>query len=64
MTTSTFPQTGTLHDSTSGFLYDIGFFIALLLWAQGLLWTFFAMASIYHSKRSLSFNMGWWVSNN
>jgi tellurite resistance protein TehA-like permease len=62
LTTSIFPQTRTLHESTSGFLYDVGFFIALLCWAGGLLWTFFAIASICCSKRCFPFNVGWWVS--
>ncbi|KAJ8118584.1 hypothetical protein OPT61_g468 [Boeremia exigua] len=53
----------------AGFLSDIpvagdvffvvGIFIALIMWAFGLTWLCFALASIYKS-RPFPFNMGWW----
>ncbi|EAT85980.1 hypothetical protein HBI56_024280 [Parastagonospora nodorum] len=36
-----------------------GVFIALIMWAFGLTWLCFALASIYKS-RPFPFNMGWW----
>jgi tellurite resistance protein TehA-like permease len=56
-----FPQTGTLSETTikSGdILYVMGYLIALIMWGFGLVWLFFAFASISRSK--FPFNMGWW----
>jgi hypothetical protein len=39
--------------------FVIGTFIALIMWAFGLTWLCFALASIYKS-RPFPFNMGWW----
>lgn len=39
--------------------YVLGVFIALMMWAFGLMWMVFALASIY-SSRPFPFNMGWW----
>ncbi|KAF2735278.1 sulfite transporter Ssu2 [Polyplosphaeria fusca] len=39
--------------------YILGVFIALIMWAFGLTWLCFALASIYKS-RPFPFNMGWW----
>jgi tellurite resistance protein TehA-like permease len=39
-------------------LYVMGWIVALVMWAYGLLWLFFAIASISRSK--FPFNMGWW----
>lgn len=38
----------------------LGFFIGLLLWAFGLLWLFFAVASIFRTRK-FPFNLGWWA---
>ncbi|EDU40902.1 TehA Tellurite resistance protein [Pyrenophora tritici-repentis] len=39
--------------------FVLGVFIALIMWAFGLTWLCFALASIYKS-RPFPFNMGWW----
>jgi len=56
-------ETHTLPASTSvyagDFLYLLGFAVALILWGFGLVWLFFAVASIYRTQR-FPFNMGWW----
>jgi len=54
-----FPQTHTLHELFGVILYNLGFIVALVMWAFGLVWFFFALATIYKSKR-FPFNMGWW----
>ncbi|PSN66035.1 hypothetical protein BS50DRAFT_404583 [Corynespora cassiicola Philippines] len=53
-----FPETQTLHPAAGDILYVLGFGIALILWGFGLVWFFFALASISRSK--FPFNMGWW----
>ncbi|KAH9216690.1 C4-dicarboxylate transporter/malic acid transport protein-like protein [Leptodontidium sp. 2 PMI_412] len=40
------------------FLYVLGWLIATVLWGFGLVWLFFAAASITRSR--FPFNMGWW----
>ncbi|KAJ9664158.1 Plasma membrane sulfite pump involved in sulfite metabolism [Neophaeococcomyces mojaviensis] len=40
-------------------LYILGIFIALIMWAFGLVWFVYALAAIY-SCGSFPFNMGWW----
>jgi len=55
-----FPQTHTLRPGAGDTLYDVGFLLGLVLWAFGLLWLFFAVASIIRSRR-FPFNMGWWA---
>ncbi|RFU35370.1 hypothetical protein B7463_g950, partial [Scytalidium lignicola] len=57
----TFPKTGTLSNLTtkSGeILYVMGWMIAVIMWGFGLVWFFFAAASITRSR--FPFNMGWW----
>lgn len=58
-----FHHTHTLPESTLVYagdvFYIIGFLVAIILWGFGLVWLFFALATIYHSKR-FPFNMGWW----
>ncbi|KAJ5392483.1 hypothetical protein N7509_007973 [Penicillium cosmopolitanum] len=54
-----FPQTKTLEQSSGSTFYTLGFLVALILWAFGLVWLFFASASIVRSK-SFPFNIGWW----
>ncbi|KAF3006630.1 hypothetical protein E8E13_007719 [Curvularia kusanoi] len=39
--------------------FVVGTFLALIMWAFGLTWLCFALASIYKS-RPFPFNMGWW----
>lgn len=57
-----FPLTGTLPGTTAGhagdILYVVGWLIALIMWGFGLVWLFFALASISRSR--FPFNMGWW----
>jgi tellurite resistance protein TehA-like permease len=54
-----FPKTGTLLGQSSGeTLYSFGFMAALVLWGYGLVWLFFAVASLSRSR--FPFNMGWW----
>jgi len=54
-----FPTTGTLLGFSSGeTLYNVGFLMAIIMWGYGIVWLFFAIASISRSK--FPFNMGWW----
>jgi tellurite resistance protein TehA-like permease len=53
-----FPKTKTLHPMAGGILYVLGWMIAIVLWGFGLVWLFFAVASIARNK--FPFNMGWW----
>ena len=54
----TFPKTGTLIPHAGEIFYVVGVLIALVMWGFGLVWLFFALASITQS--SFPFNMGWW----
>lgn len=54
-----FPVTGTLIPSAGEILYVLGFATALVMWGFGLVWLFFAVASISRSR--FPFNMGWWA---
>ncbi|KAI8935266.1 hypothetical protein NX059_007855 [Plenodomus lindquistii] len=56
-----FPQTEFLSDMpvAGDIFFIIGVFISLIMWAFGLTWLCFALASIYKS-RPFPFNMGWW----
>lgn len=56
-----FPQTEFFSDMpiAGDIFFIMGVFIALLMWAFGLTWLCFALASIYKS-RPFPFNMGWW----
>lgn len=56
-----FPQTEFFSDMpVAGDIFFInGVFLALIMWAFGLTWLCFALASIYKS-RPFPFNMGWW----
>lgn len=53
-----FPTTNTLIPGAGDTLYTLGFAAAIVLWGYGLVWLFFALASISRSK--FPFNMGWW----
>lgn len=53
-----FPLTKTLHPLAGDILYVVGFGVAIIMWGFGLVWLFFAVASISRSK--FPFNMGWW----
>lgn len=53
-----FPETSTLHPMAGDILYVLGWIVAMILWGFGLVWLFFAIASISRSK--FPFNMGWW----
>jgi len=54
-----FPLTHTLHPLAGDAFYIAGYFTALLLWGFGILWFFFAIATILRQKH-FPFNMGWW----
>ncbi|KAM0320934.1 hypothetical protein ACHAO8_000228 [Botrytis cinerea] len=57
-----FPQTNTLPaipaPGPGPIFYTLGFLSALIMWGFGLLWLFFALASISRSR--FPFNVGWW----
>lgn len=57
-----FPRTRTLEMAGSAesgkILYVVGWLTASVMWGFGLVWLFFALASISRSK--FPFNMGWW----
>ena len=56
-----FPKTGTLSAASTNagdILYFVGWLTALIMWGFGLVWFFFAIASITHSR--FPFNIGWW----
>lgn len=53
-----FPVTGTLDPQAGSTFYNLGNALALVMWGYGLVWLFFALASISRSK--FPFNMGWW----
>ena len=40
-------------------LYVVGFMIGTVMWGFGLVWFFFARATIWHMPK-FPFNMGWW----
>jgi C4-dicarboxylate transporter/malic acid transport protein len=50
---------GGLEGIAGNDLYVIGFAVAIIMWGYGLVWLFFAIASITRSK--FPFNMGWWA---
>lgn len=54
-----FPKTHTLEQSSGSTFYTLGFLTALITWSFGLVWLFFASASIA-SSRTFPFNIGWW----
>ncbi|PON22912.1 sulfite transporter Ssu1 [Trichoderma gamsii] len=56
-----FPKTGVLGKmgTNSGeILYVTGWILGFIMWANGLAWIFFALASL--SRCKFAFNMGWW----
>jgi tellurite resistance protein TehA-like permease len=56
-----FAKTGTLQSSATNsaeILYVLGWLVATIMWGFGLVWLFFAAASITRSR--FPFNMGWW----
>jgi tellurite resistance protein TehA-like permease len=53
-----FPETKALHPMAGDILYVLGWMVAMVLWGFGLVWLFFAVASI--AKSTFPFNMGWW----
>ncbi|KAL4869713.1 hypothetical protein BDV12DRAFT_196141 [Aspergillus spectabilis] len=54
-----FSLTHTLEESSGPILYTMAFLTGLILWAFGLVWLFFAAASIIRCK-TFPFNIGWW----
>lgn len=53
-----FPKTHSLVLGAGEVLYTLGFGLALIMWGSGLVWMFFAVASV--TKTKFPFNMGWW----
>lgn len=56
-----FPKNGVLGKmgANSGeILYVTGWILGYIMWANGLAWIFFALASL--SRRKFAFNIGWW----
>lgn len=53
-----FPATKAVNPMAGDLLYILGWLVAMVLWGFGLVWLFFAVASISRSK--FPFNMGWW----
>ena len=53
-----FPSTRTLISEAGDTLYVVGFGVAIVMWGYGLVWLFFALASVSRSR--FQFNMGWW----
>ena len=61
MALKVFPETHTLHIPTGNageVLYVVGWLTAIVMWGFGIVWLFFAVASISRSK--FPFNIGWW----
>ncbi|KAL2838990.1 voltage-dependent anion channel [Aspergillus pseudoustus] len=54
-----FPQTHTLDPASGPIFATVGFMTGLTLWSFGLVWLFFASASIAKCK-NFPFNIGWW----
>lgn len=57
-----FHETHTLPASmvyAGDILYVVGFLLALVMWGFGLVWFFFAVATIWRTPK-FPFNMGWW----
>ncbi|KAK3698211.1 Plasma membrane sulfite pump involved in sulfite metabolism [Vermiconidia calcicola] len=54
-----FPETGSIDPMAGKFAYIAGFYVALIMWAWGMVWFALALASIYKAW-PLPFNMGWW----
>lgn len=54
--TNTLPMADSLH--AGEILYVLGWIVSLIMWGFGLVWLFFAFASITRSR--FPFNMGWW----
>ncbi|KAJ5493435.1 Sulfite efflux pump SSU1, partial [Penicillium diatomitis] len=55
-----FPQTNTFGPNTGDIFYSVGSMIGLLMWAFGLVWLTFAIATLLVTKK-FPFNMGWWA---
>ncbi|OAL37036.1 hypothetical protein AYO20_03805 [Fonsecaea nubica] len=53
-----FPQTENFGPDAGKVIYSFSIVIALAIWGYGLVWLFFAIASITRSR--FPFNMGWW----
>ena len=56
-----FPITNTLQNqqtNAGNILYVVGWVVGIIMWGYGLVWMFFALATISRSK--FPFNMGWW----
>ena len=56
--TKTLPAVAAAGGRPGDILYIMGWVVALVMWGFGVVWLFFALASI--SRSSFPFNMGWW----
>lgn len=55
---TTFPTTNTLDPTAGATFYNLGHAVALIIWGYGLIWLFFALATI--SRHKFPFNLGWY----
>ncbi|KIV79964.1 hypothetical protein PV11_07502 [Exophiala sideris] len=53
-----FPKTENFGPDSGKVIFSFSIVVALAIWGYGLVWLFFALASITRSK--FPFNMGWW----
>ena len=53
-----FPKTDNFGPDSGKVIYSFSIVVALVIWGYGLVWLFFAIASITRSR--FPFNMGWW----
>jgi tellurite resistance protein TehA-like permease len=53
-----FPATKALHPMAGDVVYMVGWMTAMVLWGFGLVWLFFAVASVSRSR--FPFNLSWW----
>lgn len=60
VTLTVFPQTKSMQgERTAEVFYNLGFIVALIMWAYAIAWLFWAVAAIVY-RRKLPFNMSWW----
>ncbi|UPK90739.1 hypothetical protein LCI18_001674 [Fusarium solani-melongenae] len=54
-----FPETSSLDARAGDILYTLGFLVGLVMWAFGIVWVSFALASLVRTRR-FPFNLSWW----
>lgn len=62
MALETFPLTKSIHPAAGEILYVLGFGVAIILWGFGVVWFFFALASIL-TRKKFPFNMGTYLNS-